>query len=330
MSVKTLRKMNKLKKIYNPENYHGENRTKRFFEGWYYKVVSKNEEHSFAFIPGIAMDEEGRRQAFIQILDGVNKTAEYIKFDAREFIMSSDTFDLNLGENRFKMNQITLNTKTTQGELIFSKQVPWSSSFLSPGIMGPFSYFPRMQCYHGILSMDHNIEGSLTYKGKVIDFTGGRGYMEKDWGKSFPSAYIWMQSNHFSKPGVSLKSSVAKIPYLGTRFVGFIAGLYFDDKLIEFTTYNGTRLRKSNVSEDKVSLIYENRKHKLEIEAVRKDGTVLAAPILGFMDGRIEESMQSTIKVKLTDKKTSQVLFEDEGRNAGLEVAGKIEEIIIN
>ena len=45
------------------------------------------------------------------------------------------------------------------------------------------------------------------------------------------------------------------------------------------------------------------------------------------MDGRIEESMTSTIEVKLADKKTGVLLLSDTGRNAGLEVAGKIEEI---
>ncbi|MEZ4893124.1 MAG: tocopherol cyclase family protein [Saprospiraceae bacterium] len=37
----------------------------------------------------------------------------------------------------------------------------------------------------------------LTINGEELDFTGGKGYMEKDWGRSFPSAYFWMQTNHF-------------------------------------------------------------------------------------------------------------------------------------
>ena len=39
-----------------------------FFEGWYYKVVSADEKHAFAFIPGIAMDADGKQQAFVQVL----------------------------------------------------------------------------------------------------------------------------------------------------------------------------------------------------------------------------------------------------------------------
>ena len=36
-------------------------KSKRFFEGWYYKVVSENQRHAVAIIPGIAMDENGKK-----------------------------------------------------------------------------------------------------------------------------------------------------------------------------------------------------------------------------------------------------------------------------
>ena len=177
--------------------------------------------------------------------------------------------------------------------------------------------------------MDHSIQGSLVIEGEEVDFSNGRGYMEKDWGRSFPSGYIWMQTNHFSEPGISIKSSVAKIPWLGSSFVGFIAGVWLYDRLIEFTTYNFTRLRKSFADAEKVELVMENGRHRLEIFAHREAATELASPILGFMDGRIEESMTSRIKVQLYDKKQKRILLDDEGRNAGLEVAGKFEEILV-
>ncbi|MDP3645396.1 MAG: hypothetical protein Q8S54_19705 [Bacteroidota bacterium] len=47
------------------------------------------------------------------------------------------------------------------------------------------------------------------------------------------------------------------------------------------------------------------------------------------MDGRIEESMKAFVEVNLIDRKSGISIFNDVGRNAGLEVAGKIQEIII-
>ncbi len=40
--------------------------------------------------------------------------------------------------------------------------------------MGPFSFIPFMQCYHGILSMDHDIEDSFEIDDEIVDFTKGR------------------------------------------------------------------------------------------------------------------------------------------------------------
>jgi hypothetical protein len=163
--------------------------------------------------------------------------------------------------------------------------------------------------------------------GKVIDFDGGRGYIEKDWGHSFPEGYIWMQSNHFKNEGVSIKCSVAKIPWLWSSFVGFIAGALIDGKLYRFTTYNSTKLKLCKVSAEVVLIRLENKKHRLEITAHRAVATELAAPIGGFMDARIEESMNARIEVVLTDKKTNSILFADTGRNAGLEVAGNYKQL---
>ena len=320
---------NRLQALFHAEQYHGWGKTKQYFEGWYFKVIDASEQYAFAFIPGIAMDAEGNQQAFIQVLDGKKCTAEYHRFDAQQFIPEAGKFEVRIGDNFFSKNKISLNLPDVKGVLEFSNQKPWSSTWYSPNIMGPFSFVPFMQCYHGILSMDHSIQGHLEINHQKVDFSNGRGYMEKDWGKSFPSGYIWMQSNHFSEPNISLKSSVAKIPWLGSSFVGFIAGVWLRDRLIEFTTYNFTRLRHSFADEKKVELVMENFSHRLEILAHRDKSTALASPIQGFMDGRIEESMTSKLEVKLTDKKNKIVLLDDVGRNAGLEVAGRVEDVLV-
>jgi len=315
--------------IFHPEQYHGWGKTERYFEGWYYKAVNATEDKAFAFIFGIAMEKTDIHQAFIQVLDGKMATSEYHKFDIQEFSPNPKHFEVRLGKNLFLTDKIQLDLPTVTGELKFNHQVSWPNRWYSPGIMGPFSFVPFMECYHGILSMDHVIQGSLTVQGETIDFTDGRGYMEKDWGRSFPSGYIWMQSNHFTESGISVKASVAKIPWLGSSFVGFIAGVWLHDRLIEFTTYNFTKLRKSFADQEKVEVVMENGNYRLELLASRSVATQLASPILGFMDGRIEESMTSQIEVMLFDKKSGQMLLHDVGRNAALEVAGNIEEIFV-
>tara|TARA_B100000965_G_C19592044_1_gene758411 strand:- start:1913 stop:2887 length:975 start_codon:yes stop_codon:yes gene_type:complete len=314
--------------IWNPHVYHGWGRSKRFFEGWYYKIVNKSQTRAFAIIPGIAMDENGNKQSFIQVLDGINNIAKYHKFDAAEFKPTPRKHSLKIANNYFSKDSISLNLPDLEGDLKFQNLSPWSNSLLSPGIMGPYSFIPFMECYHGIISMNHNILGSLKYNNANISFDKGKGYMEKDWGHSFPKAYIWMQSNHFSKPDISLKSSIAIIPWMKSSFIGHIAGILIDDKLIEFTTYNGTKVNKCRIFIDKVEIEMENSSHLLKIIAYREKSTTLAAPISGFMDGRIDESMKASIEVNLFDKKKKIVLLNDIGKSAGIEVAGKYEMLV--
>ena len=74
----------------------------------------------------------------------------------------------------------------------------------------------------------------------------------------------------------------------------------------------------------------DNKKYRLEILAHREAATQLASPISGFMNGRIEESMTSNIEVLLSEKKSKTILLHETGRNAGLEVAGNIKEIMVD
>jgi len=72
----------------------------------------------------------------------------------------------------------------------------------------------------------------------------------------------------------------------------------------------------------------ENRLFLIKIKALREQATTLAAPISGFMDGRIDESMKARIKVKLIDKKSNRTILNDIGNSAGIEVAGDYEKLI--
>lgn len=318
----------KIKTFLNPERFQGWSKKKHYFEGWYFKFISADRSRAYAIIPGITMDDSNNHHSFVQVLDGIKKTAEYHKYNFEDFSASGDEFVVKIKNNKFTETFIKLDLPGINGELKFIGNVPWPKPFYSPGIMGPYAFVPFMECYHGVVSMDHSVEGSLLINNREVDFSGGRGYIEKDWGKSFPSAYIWMQSNHFSKPGISLKASVAKIPWLRSSFVGFIAGIWINNKLIRFTTYNKSSLLKSHVDKHSVALIFENSKHILKIDAKRDVATELASPILGLMEGRIEESMTSEINVNLMHKKSGETIFTDTGKNTALEVAGNIREIV--
>lgn len=312
----------KIRSLFDPTMYQGWGNRRKYFEGWYFKVVNASGSKAYAFIPGIAMDESGESHAFIQLLDGTEKRSEYFSFDSALFRPSDRKFELSLGSNSFSAGGMTLDLPAVTGTLLFSDRVSWPSRWYSPGIMGPYTFAPFMECNHGIVSMDHGITGSLVINGEEIDFTGGRGYTEKDWGHSFPSAYIWIQSNHFDKPGISFKASVARIPWVTGNFTGFIAGLWLENRLYRFTEYNRSRMSRLSVADSEVEIQFRNRIGTLSIAAPVDAATALAAPVRGLMDGRIEESMTSVIRLTLSETATGRAIFSGEGRNGCVEIFG--------
>ncbi len=201
--------------------YQGWGKTRKYFEGWYFKVVNADETRAFAFIPGISMNESGEKQAFIQVLDGKRKTADYYAFEASAFIPSEKYFSVKVGDNSFSSGGVRLNLPAVSGKLEFNDTIEWPNPWYAPGIMGPYTFAPFMECNHGIVSLDHPVSGSLVINGQETDFTGGRGYIEKDWGHSFPSATSGC-SQTLRGSGNLLQVLRCPYPLAHGKFTGFI------------------------------------------------------------------------------------------------------------
>ena len=315
----------KIRALWRPEMYHGWGKSSSYFEGWYLKMIDSTRSHAYAIIPGISLGDNGENHAFIQVLDGMAKKSYYYKFDVAEFQPGEHDFSLTLGDNHFGNDGVILNLPILKGNIRFHNRVGWPGSFFSPGVMGPYSFVPMMECYHGVLSMNHDLSGTLnrTDREEEVSFDQGLGYMEKDWGKSFPSWWIWMQSNHFSEnKKASLMVSIARIPFLGSHFNGFLGGWYFEGKLYRFTTYTGAKL-KTKIVGDSIHITLSDKVYRLEIQAKHEPGAgELKSPIKGEMTGKVNESLQGILQVSFFQG--DKCLFQDRAEMAGLEVAGDV------
>ena len=311
---------------WQPDMYHGWGQEKSYFEGWYFKIVDPKEQHVFAVIPGISKDAQGKHHAFIQVLDGKQCKATYHYFDAHDFKPNEKNFQIQLGDNSFSVNKLTLNLPELKGSLSIQKPSPWPKMLGAPGIMGWYSFMPFMECYHGVVSLHHTLKGSMEVYGKRTDFTNGIGYIEKDWGTSFPRSWIWMQSNHFGEDEkICLMASVAHIPWLGSYFIGYIVGFLWEGKLYRFATYTGAKM-KAGLNEKEVHLSFKDKRYRLEIIGQQAPGAKLVSPITGQMTGKVNESMQGVLHVRFFAKE--KLVFEGSGRNAGLEIAGEVLELL--
>lgn len=339
-----------LRLIRNPILFQGRNKKKNYFEGWYFKQVSNDGEMVVSIIPGISLGGLDPH-CFIQVIasrhakeiveagdekdshgsDTYKKEpeknnsllTEYFRFKREEFTYEDEPFAVKIGENRFSKTGISLflesETIQIKGQIKFGHLQEIGTTWRQPGIMGFFSYIPKMECSHGIVSMSHSLAGTIELNGEVLDFEKGKGYIEKDWGTSFPKSYLWLQSNHFDGTDATFMCSVAHIPFLGSSFKGFICNLIVAGKEYRFASYNGSTFEVVAFSKTFTQLILKRRNLVLRVEGKLEKSGLLKAPHLGEMSYQIKEGLSGTVTLTLENDK-GENLFRGVGNQCGIEL----------
>jgi hypothetical protein len=313
-------------RLYNPEVFQGSLRRKNYFEGWYFKQVTGDLSDTVAIIPGISTVKNDPH-SFIQVMNGSTGFTDYIRYPLEDFRWKINNFFVKIGSSTFSRSGITLNIKSDNtslsGKINFRNVINYPKRIFSPGIMGWYSFVPFMECNHGIVSANHGLTGRISLNKSILIFDGGKGYIEKDWGVSFPEAWIWVQSNNFNDHDTSFMVSIAKIPWLGRFFIGLISFLYLNKKFYLFSTYNRSVFSDISNNKDTLHVTLKNDMHKLKITVIKNSFCDLKAPASGEMSRRIKESIDSELKLQMFDRQDI-LVYEGTGKNVGLEIIEKI------
>jgi hypothetical protein len=331
--------------ILDPARFQSRGRERAHFEGWYFKLCNAECAEPLAVIPGISVGEgSADAHAFVQVLRTGGRVA-YHRYPIEQFRAARDRFEVRIGPNHFSAEGIRLHLEGSDGiigvsgALTFGPWRGWPVSLREPGVMGWYRYVPRMECYHAALSFDHSIDGMLVLgepDGTVneIDYRGGRGYCEKDWGTGFPSSWVWAQCNHFegggrAGDGPSLFCSVARIPWLGSSFTGHIAGLLLDGELHRFATYTGSKILAVETTPGSAHVAVGDRRRRLEFTVTGGGGGALKAPLSGVMTGRADEMLDAEIDVELHRIRGGRagVVWQGHGTYAGAEIMNAAREL---
>ncbi len=302
---------------------------KNYFEGWYYKLVSADEKNTVSFIPGVSYNKKGSH-CFIQCIhqsENTGMTSYNANYPIDDFANENEPFSLSINESSFSLSAINLSIKSDNlsiaGKVCLGRLSPIKKSALQPNIMGCFSYIPFLECNHGVISMNHSLTGAIEINGENIDFTDGKGYIEKDWGRSFPDKYIWIQSNHFENPEASLFCSVATIPFMMFSFTGYICNFQLGEDEYRFATYTASKLSVAEFSEKRISLILKDKKHTLKLHGETTASKELIAPKNGTMDKTIKEVLAGKVSIELTDK-SGNIIFSSVSDQCGMELVQKL------
>lgn len=263
------------------------------FEGWYFRI--SNEEISLAFIIGVSR-AEGKENYFIQSLDTVSHTSNNYYFTKEECIFEDNPFRIQIGNNIFSEDGMHVALDSIIVDVIFATFTQINRTRYAPTIMGPFSYLKSMECVHAVISIKHHVFGKVQIQDHTFDFDGV-GYVEKDYGTSFPIRYIWLQSNYCKEKDASFFFSLATIPMKAFHFMGCISVLEVEGKQLRFASYYGARIVSVTKRSDAIYIVLRQFPYRLYV--VCKSGPIchLLSPSKGKMVGHVGESLEAKITV---------------------------------
>ena len=274
--------------------YHESSRRGLYFEGWYLKHQTRDG-RMLALIPAVHTDGEGRRTASLQVLTDTG--AWWLEYPGATFRASAEKFQVCVENSLFNRRGVWVRAEgegiSLRGTVLYGAFTPLRSD-----IMGPFRLLGNMECAHGVISMGHTLSGTLTLNGEVFDFSGGRGYIETDRGRSFPKAYLWTQCGWEETDGVML--AIAAIPLAVGTFTGCICALRHQGREYRLATYRGARI----VAWSEKGAVVRQGKYRLEVELPDKRGRGLRAPVEGRMRRTIRECPGAPVRVRFWEGKT--------------------------
>jgi hypothetical protein len=135
-------------------------------------------------------------------------------------------------------------------------------------------------------------------------------------------------------------ASIARIPWLGSSFTGFLATMLHEGEILTFTTYTGAKFDDLEIEESHVRFVLHDKKYRLDVRASRGSSPaspnegfgLLQSPNQGAMKGRIAETLTAEIHVRLSERRRlgrrGDVVFEGVGRSAGLEIEARTADLL--
>ena len=293
----------------------GKNKAGRpYFEGWYFKCQTKDGK-TVALIPAIHRDSSGQSSASLQVISEAGTW--WLEYPEAEFHVLRQPLRVSLGPNTFGGEGISLQVERSglslHGELRHGPLTPLQSD-----IMGPFRVISELECTHGVVSMGHHLDGTLTLNGETFDFSSGYGYIETDRGRSFPDKYLWTQCGWTKPEATSLMLAVATIPALKhIRFTGTICSIHYNKREYRLATYKGARIKAC--SEHGAEVV--QGKYRLLVEVLEYQRQPLRDPMEGAMGRIIHESLCSKVRYRFWEK--GNLLFDHTDDGASFEYAEK-------
>jgi tocopherol cyclase len=281
---------------YNPSSLQGGFDRDKYFEGWFQKVYSAEHKLSFIIIYGYATRHSHDTFGFIQV-HIPHQEPVLMHFPKDEVFCDPAQHLVRMGKHTLSAKEIAINTEEMGINLSMMDNEPIRTFKNSMG----YSYvIPNLPCYHSVLNKAHAVSGEIRNIQKSYSFVNEIGYLEKNWGTSFPEKYLWLHAVDPKDPEVSLLFSQAEIVWLGRKFTRHVGHLHYDGKVLDLRKLKKCVVSISNISSHNQLIRISSTSIQLELLIALDQKILFKGPQDGVLSRDILHHTDARMDVSLT------------------------------
>ena len=202
-----------------------------------------------------------------------------------------------MGNNLLTTELIRIDVNGLRIDLYLNSTHPFRTFKNSMG----YTYFiPNLPCYHSVLNTAQSVSGEIQHQGVCYILDHEMGYLEKNWGTTFPESYFWVHAIDPNNPAISLLFSRAKIVWLGKTYIKHVGYLCFDGQQIELRELKNFSVSNSNLGPENRIIQIRSASAQLDLALEYGREVLFKGPKDGALSRIIQHQTDASIKVSLT------------------------------
>ena len=219
------------------------------FEGWYFRAFDPTTRKSFALIAAYWVGKNHEGHGFLELVqhpEGLVHKQTLIAINVEGIQAGRGKFDLQLGDLKLSANSIIGTIWTDSGERVdINLKITDCAQWGAPDddnnrwTMGWSTEAPGIPIKWHVHHLKAEASGVIRTPNHEWEFSKLPFHQEKNWGRSFPTSWIWLQSNHFEgRPDVAFAAAGGPIFPLYFSPQGYMAGLRWRDQFFTWRTHD--------------------------------------------------------------------------------------------
>ena len=335
--------------------YHWDGSSDRFFEGWYYRVTLPEINNTFAFMYSIEDPIGGKPHSGggVQVLGPEDEYLCRTFPDVSRFWGTKDRLGLgHWSKSEINISPKLLNRQDFQRYIVEGYQAtaslnqgyiqdPGSHNFCrwcydikpvygwgNPNLLqqstgGWLTFLPIFEPGWQIL-MGHGLAtGWIEWNGQRYEFTDAPAYGEKNWGRSFPQKWFWLNCNSFNnEPDLALTAGGGKREVLWWMESKALIGIHYQGNFYEFVPWN-SEVKWQIEPWGKWEMQAKNPWWEVSLTATTdREGTPLRAPTEQGLIFCCRDTMKGFLTIELRNCQGA-IILKATSDLCGLEIGGQ-------